>query len=389
MNMMVVSNGYGEDSIGTALAKELQKLDIKVTVLPLVGQGKSYEEQGLEVIGPRQDLPSGGFVFNRPGALQKDIRAGFISMTLNQWQTLRRVSASFTGTLVVGDWYALSVASFFAKRPLFQMQPLVSLHYWQGEGAPKTGQPYGLWERSLMKRVTKVYPRDEASTLWLNKHGINQAVYLGNPMLDALYGYCDINLPAPYLLLMPGSRADAYESLPVMLEACVLLQDLKLTPVVAWTGLPLRFDLANWHLVETGQSAGITHRLEHKQGQVVYIAQKSFARLLKKAKLALSTSGTAAEQAAGYGVPVIAFPTLGPQYTPSFALGQKRLLREALTLVDPKPEYIAQAARGLLNNLTSYAVAQRAAKVAMGEPGAAQRIAKDIHYSLKSLKARS
>jgi uncharacterized protein (TIGR03492 family) len=383
MNMMVVSNGYGEDSIGTAMAKELQNLDIKVTALPLVGQGKSYEEQGLEVIGPRQDLPSGGFVFDRPGALQKDIQAGFISMTFKQWQTLRRVSANFTGTLVVGDWYALSVASFFAKRPLFQMQPLVSLHYWQGEGAPTTGQPYGLWEQSLMKRVTNVYPRDEASTLWLKQHGVNQAVYLGNPMLDALYGHCEIDLPAPYLLLMPGSRADVYESLPVMLEACFLLQDLNLTPVIAWTGLPLSFNLANWQLAETGQSEGITHRFEHKQSTVVYLAQKSFATLLKKAKLALSTSGTAAEQAAGYGVPIVAFPTSGPQYTASFALGQKRLLREALTLVEPKAERLAQAARGLLNDSKMYAIAQNAAKAAMGEPGAARRIAKDINYSLK------
>ncbi len=379
--MVIVSNGYGEDAIGAAIAKELQHLKIEVVALPLVGRGLSYEENGIATIGPRQTMPSGGFVFDRPGAWRKDIQAGFISMTFKQWQTLRRTSKHTQATLVVGDWYALSVAKFFSQGPLFQMQPLVSLHYWEGEGAPTTGQPYGLWERMLMKAATQVYPRDEASTLWLQQHGVPRACYMGNPMLDALYGDKPVDLPAPYLLLLPGSRADAYESLPIMLESCYLLQDLNLTPVVAWAGLPLDVDLGKWKPVATGALEGITHYFEH-DGSKVYVLQKRFASLLKNAKLAISTSGTAAEQAAGYGVPLVGFLTSGPQYTASFASGQKRLLREALTLVEAKSENVAKAARALISNTETYSLAQKAARGVMGEPGAAQRIAKDIHYYL-------
>jgi uncharacterized protein (TIGR03492 family) len=381
MKTLIVSNGYGEDAIGAAIGRELKRLGVEVAALPLVGAGLSYQEQQIEALGPRQTMPSGGFVFDRPGAFRKDLQAGFISMTLRQWQTLWQSSRRIQATLVVGDWYALSVARFFSRGLLFQMQPLVSLHYWQGEGAPTWGQPYGVWERTLMQAATRVYPRDEATTTWLQQHGVPQALYLGNPMLDALYGEDPVDLPAPYLLLLPGSRADAFESLPIMLGACYLLRELNLTPVIAWTGLPLTADMGKWKLVTTGASEGITHYFEHA-GHKVYVVQKRFASLLKNAKLALSTSGTAAEQAAAYGVPLIGFPTSGPQYTAPFALGQKRLLREALTLVEARAEKIAKAALALLKNAEAYSLAQEAGKVVMGEPGAAECIAKDIHYSL-------
>jgi uncharacterized protein (TIGR03492 family) len=382
MKMMIASNGYGEDTIGAAIAKELKKQGFEVSALPIVGAGLAYEEQGITTVGPKKTMPSGGFVFDRPGAFRRDIRSGFIQMTLTQWQTLRHKSRDIQATLVVGDWYALSVARFFSRGPIFQMQPLVSLHYWQGEGAPIRGQPYGLWERTLMKTVKRVYPRDEATALWLRQHGIKQAHCLGNPMLDALYGDEPLDIPAPYLLLMPGSRADAYESLPIMLEACYLLRDLSLTPVMAWTGLPFKGNLLSWNLTATGMPEGITHRFE-REGCVVYVIQKRFASLLKHAKLSLSTSGTAAEQAAAYGVPLIGFPTAGPQYTLAFAQGQRRLLREALTLSEANSEKIAQTARALINDSRRYGMAKDAAKTVMGEPGAAQRIAKDIHYYLQ------
>ncbi len=85
---------------------------------------------------------------------------------------------------------------------------------------------------------------------------------------------------------------------------------------------------------------------------------------------------------AGYGIPVVGFPTGGPQYTHNFALGQKRLLRDALELAEPRPEAIAEAVLKLLNDPQLRRKAEEAGKAAMGQPGAAGRIAEDIHRRL-------
>ena len=107
---------------------------------------------------------------------------------------------------------------------------------------------------------------------------------------------------------------------------------------------------------------------------MVQLTRDAFATLLRGARVALSTSGTAAEQAAGFGIPVVGFPTGGPQYTAAFAGAQRRLPGEALTLVDADPEAIAGA---LQRAWTDDHLRQRAARDgerAMGRPGADERI---------------
>ncbi len=388
--IVIVSNGHGEDAVGAALAEALVARGVQIGALPLVGRGEAYGRLGFPVFGPRRELPSGGFVFERPGAFWQDVRAGFLGMTARQWTSLAQVSRQASATVVVGDWYALSLASLWGARPLFQMQPLVSLRYWRGEGAPTSGQPYGRWERFLMRRARRVYARDPESALWLERHGVPQAVCLGNPMLDALYGDAELGLEKPFLLLLPGSRTDAYESAPVMLEACRILRESltpALTPVMAWASLPLEplFAVLNhWRLEATSQGVGVTHQVRHPDGTLVHLVQHGFKTALLGARLALSTSGTAAEQAVGYGVPVVAFPTGGPQYTRLFALGQKRLLGAGLTLSAAEPQAVAQAARDAL--ALSEQALRRAGLEAMGVPGAAARIACDIMEQLGSLQ---
>jgi uncharacterized protein (TIGR03492 family) len=275
---------------------------------------------------------------------------------------------------VVGDIYGLLVGSVFGSRPLFQMQPLVSVRAWEAR-LDGWRRPYGLLERLLMRGVVRVYPREAEAAEWLKRQGVNNAEYLGNPMLDALEGDDPLPLPPPYLLLLPGSRTDAYESLPRMLEACRLLRSTELNPVVAWAGLPLeRLEAGGWTLE--------TERFLHPDGTGVLLAEQAFKTALLGSRVAISTSGTAAEQAAGYGVPVVGFPTGGPQYTPGFAQGQKRLLGDALMLSEPHPEAIAEAVLKFLNDEELRRKAREAGKAAMGEPGAARRIAASIHAHL-------
>lgn len=390
--LLIVSNGHGEDVIGAAIARELQSLGLEVLALPLVGRGNAYERAGFRVLGPRQEMPSGGFVRFNLNALVADLRSGWLPMTQAQYRALREASAGASATLVVGDIYGLFVGSRYGAKPLFQVQPLVSVRYQGAKGLEAIehlpAQRFLIPERLLMRRAERVYPRDAESTAWLQKRGIRQAAYLGNPMLDAVEGEAPLELPEPYLLLLPGSRADAYFSLPIMLEAARGLRSLPLTPVVAWSGLALdNLQIPGWKLEglstgqslePTGQEIGVTHTLTHPDGTRVFLAQGAFKSALLGSKLAFSTSGSAAEQAAGYGVPLIGFPTPGPQYTPSFARAQGRLLGKALTLTLPRDADVAQAARVLLAHPEAYRAAQEAGKRVMGEPGAARRIAEDI-----------
>ncbi|MCV4714380.1 hypothetical protein OFC05_30390, partial [Escherichia coli] len=82
-------------------------------------------------------------------------------------------------------------------------------------------------------------------------------------------------------------------------------------------------------------------RLTHPDGTTAHLATGAFHRALEGARLALSTSGTAAEQAAGLGVPLVGFPTPGPQYVRPFAQAQRRMLGQALTLTEPDPAAVA------------------------------------------------
>ena len=383
--ILLLSNGHGEDAIGAAIARELRVLGLEVLALPLVGRGKAYAQAGFPVLGPRQEMPSGGFVRLNPKAFVADLCSGWLRMTQEQYRALREASAGASATLVVGDLYGLFVGMRYGAKPLFQVQPLVSVRYRGGRGLEALehlpAQRFLIPERLLMRRAERVYPRDAESAAWLQARGIAQATYLGNPMLDAVEGQAPLELPEPYLLLLPGSRADAYFSLPIMLEAVRGLRDLPLTPIVAWAGLALQgLQTPGWSLEAwpRGQAAGVTHTLTHPDGTRVFLAQGAFKTALLGSRLAFSTAGSAAEQAAGYGVPLIGFPTPGPQYKASFARAQGRLLGKALTLTSPRAADVAQAARALLAHPEAYRAAQEAGKRVMGEPGAARRIAEDM-----------
>jgi uncharacterized protein (TIGR03492 family) len=376
--ILIVSNGHGEDIIGQALGCELLKLGYSIDALPLVGHGHAYETGSMNILGPRKAMPSGGFVFNQRGAFWKDLQAGWFSMSLQQWSTLKQASRNALATLAVGDIYSLAVSSLFGVKPLFQIQCLVSVRAWQ----PSLGRaPYGIPELLLMQGAARVYPREQEGLAWLQTHGVSHSLYLGNPMLDALTGTAFLDVPGPYLLLLPGSRSDAYQSLPVMLEACRLL-NTPLTPLVAWSSQPL-LPIPQWSITPTGLKEGVTHVLE-RAGTKVYLAQNSFKTALLQSRLALSTSGTAAEQAAGYGIPLVVFPTSGPQYTLGFAQAQTRLLGEALHLVPADPSVIAEHVRRV-DSPEARTKAQQAGTAAMGQPGSAYRIAQDIHRYLQIL----
>ena len=395
---LLVSNGHAEDLIGAALARELRRRepDRPLLALPLVGEGHAYAG-AAQVGGPLLTLPSGGFPFGSLDNLRADLRAGLVDKSLGQWVAAHRRGHEVGRVVVVGDTYALAVGTLAARRipggaarprlPLVHVQPLVSVLY--GEGMTLSGHLRELnalganvfmpWELALGRRAWRVYTRDAASARHLARRGVN-AAYRGSFAMDVL-GAPERDLSPllnalPVLALLPGQRGDAQTSLPVMLDAAHALPETQ--ALVAW---PRSFaevpPLPGWTLEERGESRLLASRGEAR----VWLLRGSFSAILHAAAasggVALGTAGTANEQAAGLGVPVVGFPTAGPQYVPGFAARQAQLLGAALTLTPPDAAAVAHAVRGLLGG-PRRARAVQDGQQRIGRAGALVQIASEL-----------
>jgi uncharacterized protein (TIGR03492 family) len=396
--LLLVSNGHGEDVIAATLARRLRVAGFDPLATPLVGRGRAYDAADVEVLGPRDDHPSGGYLLSGPRALIGDLRAGWLGSTRARWRSLRAAAGRAAGSraagpaaglvagcVVVGDWYALTSAWANVRVPVFYLPSAISVLAWPPD-APAWRAPFGPWERRLMARAAAVYPRDEATAHWLQARAVPGVDYLGNPMLDAIDGDAEVGIDPPYLLLLPGTRGDAGYSLPRMLEACRRLRD-EPAAVVAWAGADAPPEADGWTLVATGAPRGVIARYRHPDGTEVSVATGAYATLVAGARAALSTSGTAAEQCAGLGIPIVGFATPGPQYRETFARAQRRALGDALTLTSSAPEEVAVAVRRALHDVEARERAKVAGRRAMGVPGGADRVARDIARRLRAADA--
>ena len=403
--ILIVSNGGAEDLIGAELGRELLRLagqrgtglegtELELLALPLVGAGTAYGRLA-RLVGKALDLPSGGFPFGSLSNLRADLKAGLIGTSLSQGRAAWQTGGQVRQVVVVGDSFALTVGTLAARRvahtgprlPLVHLQPLVSRLYGEGmttrdhlrELNALGANAFMPWELALGRRARRVYTRDAVSARFLALRGVN-AVYRGSFAMDvlpaperALDAYRDGH---PLLVLMPGGRGDAHESLPIMLEAArqTVLQAMVAWPR-AWADLP---ELPSWTLEVLDED---TARLGG-QGPPIWLLRGAFSALLHEAQrthgLALGTAGTASEQAAGLGVPVVGFPTSGPQYTAGFARRQARLLGKALTITTPDAQAVAAALEWLNRQPEIYRVAASEGRERIGTAGALPQIAAEL-----------
>jgi uncharacterized protein (TIGR03492 family) len=405
VKILLISNGHGEDAIGAKLAAEFRALEPSwiLEALPIVGRGDAYERAGVRVIGPRWVMPSGGFTFTSLKLLLADWQAGMYAQTHAMHWAARDSRADVV--IVVGDVYALWVTFAFAakdvKPTVFQVQPLVSRYYQDGMTAQDrlerasrvTVDSFTPPERFFMRRVERVFTRDERSAAWLRELGVKQAEFEGNVMMDLLSPELELALALDgrrVLALLPGTRDDYLFSLPVMLKTAALLPEVQ--AFAAFPGETSRIALpAGWSWVaptplEAQVSADLTAR--HESGARVPVLRAAFAALLHASSVALGTAGTANEQAVGLGVPVIGFPTRGPQFTLGFAKAQARLLGAGLRLdLTVNPQQLASSVREALSNPDWRAATRAAGMERMGVPGGARRIAAAILETLRLQKS--
>jgi len=307
----IVSNGHGEDVIGASLAGDLRTLWPAVTVraFPLVDQGGAYRAHAIPTLGPCRALPSGGLTMHSPASFVSDVRAGFVGMTLRQLADLARLRSDVL--VVVGDIYAQALAAFARARFRAVVQPLVSAYHGSGGGRPPANRYFmeriSYPERVLMRHLASVvYARDADTAAWLEAHGVRHALALGNPMVDLAAGRPLEGVdPARTVALLPGTRAHTPAALMRMAHA--LRRVPAVTGLVAWQAGSLP-QLPGWEAeAALPPLAGRVAALRHGANRL-WVMEGRFGDVLASARVAIGTAGTANEQAAARGVPVVSFP---------------------------------------------------------------------------------
>ncbi|RCJ21922.1 hypothetical protein A6770_04625 [Nostoc minutum NIES-26] len=427
LQLLVLSNGHGEDIIAVRILQELQQQlnPPDIFALPLVGEGHAYQQLHIPCIGSVRTMPSGGFIYMDGRELIRDVRGGLLQLTFSQIKAIRRWVSSQKrlgnkrAILAVGDIVPLLFATLSGANYAF-VGTAKSEYYVRNEVGllPRkskaarwenfSGSIYHPWERWLMsrRRCRAVFPRDSLTTEILKQWSI-PAFDLGNPMMDGLkptvspqqFYSADVQqqeLARPLVItLLPGSRApEAYTNWKViMLAVSALMASFQEQDAIFHTSRSLVFLGAiapgldcnilsqtlrsqSWQLhSESPILLPDPNTLIFKQRNAyLLLTQQAYNECLHWGDVAIAMAGTATEQFVGLGKPAIAIPGDGPQYNPAFAEAQSRLLGSSLILVE-QPIEVANVMRSLFKEPDSLQIIAENGMRRMGKPGAARRIA--------------
>ncbi len=414
MHLLCLSNGHGEDAIAVRILQELQKHPAapELAALPLVGEGRAYTQLGIPIIGTVRTMPSGGFIYMEGRQLLRDVRGGLLQLTGAQYKAVRRWSKKGGVILAVGDIVPLLFA-WLSGSPYAFVGTAKSEYYLRDEGGwlpnrPRwegwSGSVYLPWERWLMsrRRCKAVFPRDKLTTEILQKWSI-PAFDLGNPMMDGIYPDNPVSVfyepdaevkemqRSLVVTLLPGSRIpEAYENWQQIVQASSGLLNTFQERSILFLGAiapslsldPLREILEGQGWREQSlESTGLNLQFNDEnaltftqKNATLILTQNDYNFCLLKGDCCIAMAGTATEQFVGLGKPAITMPGKGPQYTPSFAEAQTRLLGPSLVLVK-QPEQVASVVQQLLRDPDWLQLIAENGHQRMGQPGAARRIA--------------
>jgi uncharacterized protein (TIGR03492 family) len=437
LQLLVLSNGHGEDIISIRILRELQKLSAPpdIFALPLVGEGIAYQELAIPVVGSVRKMPSGGFIYMDGRQLMGDVRGGLLQLTFKQIQAVRRwvsgqkKSGQRRAILAVGDIVPLLFAAMSGANYAF-VGTAKSEYYVRDEfgllarsssSAARwenfSGSIYHPWERWLMglRRCRAVFPRDSLTAEILRK-GRLPVFDLGNPMMDDLTPTFttqqfysahsqELENDRPLMItLLPGSRSpEAYSNWDVItVVVSALMASFRegnavcsATGTVVFLGaiapgldcqrLAETLRIRGWRPIDQScLKLGDPHPLVFKQKTAeLILTQRAYNDCLHLGDLAIAMAGTATEQFVGLGKPAIAIPGTGPQYNPAFAEAQSRLLGPSLILVNQSAQ-VPPVVQSLLKNPDYFQLIAENGFKRMGSPGASKRIAECLEERLNS-----
>lgn len=123
--VLFLSNGHAEDLIASTVIEKLSQecFPWEIRALPLVGEGRAYDEIGIKVLGPRRMMPSGGFVEFNPLWLARDMAYRWLGVLLGQVGVLRKQRVATRLVVCVGDIFLVILSVFFFLRSLLSFFP--------------------------------------------------------------------------------------------------------------------------------------------------------------------------------------------------------------------------------------------------------------------------
>jgi len=388
VRVLFLSNGYAEDLIAVTTIKKLWEEDprLEIKALPLVGEGRVYEEVNIEILGPRKMLPSGGFAGFRPWLLIKDLAAGGLRVLLQQMDALRGERSWADLVVSVGDVFLVILSAALIKKPIIFLATAKSDH----AGGMKN---YYRIEKYIMRRLCRlVFARDERTASSLKKWGM-PSLYVGNVMMDCLEVMGEdfgVGSRQYVVGILPGSKREAYDNLKIILEAVKVIETkepyqsrvnylLALAPSLSLEKLTPLISPYGWQVKDAPafqKKRGLIAYLTSTQGTSIKIIQGRFGDVLNLSQVVIGLSGMGNEQAVGMGRPVVSFSGRGPQITWHFLKAQKQILGGAVSVVKPQGKAVAEEVLSLLDDPERRERLARMGKERIGGFGAAARLEK-------------
>jgi len=328
--ILVLSNGHGEDSSGCILAKRLISIGNKVDALPIVGLGEAYKKEKINIIGKTRKFNTGGLGYNSLKGRLYDLFNGQINYFFKKMWLVLLIRKKYDYFLVVGDIVPIFFA-WLSRKKYFTYLVAYSSHY---EG--KLHLPWPCKYLLKSQNSIRIYTRDLLTSFDLSNQLKQEVLFFGNPFIDKLLKN-NINDSNNLfnIALLPGSRInELINNFDLMLDIIQKLANYKFFKKIEF----------NFALSSDLKMDNVQNKLEMRDWQIekifsdnqkflynyksikVFFKWNSFENILSKCHLAISMSGTAAEQVVGMSKPVIQVEGKGPQFTSKFAEAQRRLL---------------------------------------------------------------
>tara|TARA_B100000963_G_scaffold67812_1_gene55989 strand:+ start:16717 stop:17922 length:1206 start_codon:yes stop_codon:yes gene_type:complete len=394
---LILSNGHGEDLSGSLLARRLMILGNKVDAFPIVGNGNEYKKAKINIIGNTRNFNTGGLGYNSLKGRFNDLFNGQIIYLFKKLFLIFLIRRKYDYFLVVGDIVPIFF-SWISRKKYFTYLVAYSSHY---EG--KLNLPWPCKHFLTRSHSIRIYSRDLFTSYDLKNQLNKEVIFLGNPFMDNLSILNKKGNNTFYIALLPGSRfEELLNNTLMMLELLERLASYEyfgrikfnfaMVPDCKIDTIQAILEKRNWQCVQRLISANeIIYCYKFIQ---VNFSWNAFEEILNKSHLAISMSGTAAEQMVGLGKPVVQIEGEGPQFTKLFADAQRRLLGEYVfchTKYLNKDEQIDGTIDLLLSVMYSIKLdnsflknCKQVAKQRIGDRGATIKIADDIQKHIRS-----
>jgi len=378
MNILITSNGKGEDSIAATVLSKLKELisasnlhfTINIKALPIVGDGNSYKKIGIPIINPQPMPPSGGFPLQNFNSFILDFKKGILHSLRKHIKSIKDQKPDII--IAVGDILPI-ILSLPAKSEIIHIGTAFSLNLRNSI----------FLENWLLKKCSLVFTRDQQTSTHFQKKGIN-SIYLGNPMMDdpnlkinpnshlaLLYKKC-IKTKKTIIGLIPSSRPDAYDNLKIILQTVTKIpQKNNLIFVVS-----LAPNLKKDRFMNIISS--FNNDLE------VLISEDSLGTVIYYSKLLIGMTGTGNEQVIGMEKPLILLKGNGPQSTKKRLNHYQKLLGASVFIPKGTKTNIGKEIGHLISDKNRLEEMTKIGNKYMGSAGAANKIAQSILDLFKS-----